>query len=202
MGGFMITIFLIICMFFVGIWGLAVMSDLIQTVVAKFKKTDYSWQSPGIFTGAQSWVSALLMSAMLICGIYAFYVSAQDSIHAKYQSESIKCDRCQQMFPEEYETRDSWDTICPYCTNKEINEIIRLNVAVCSVCATQYDTKNGKYGMCWDCFLDETAECVWCGSPAHPNLLMDNDEAICVTCASEILNDKQVAKAVWKYIEG
>ena len=188
-------------MFFAGIYALAVLNDLLQTILAKSKDKEYQWKSNGIFTDSQSLISVIVMTVMLISGVYGFYIAAEDSIEARFEQVEVKCDRCGSMFPEEYETRDSWDTICPHCTNKEINSMVRMETSICIVCERQYELSKGEHGMCWDCYLDESAECNWCGNPA-PHELTDGDGFfLCTECMGELMAEKSVMKAVWKVLD-
>lgn len=189
------------CMLFVGIFALSFVFDVIRAAWNIKKGKEYKWQSFAMFIDAKEAGTVLLFGAMLCIGVYGFYWAVSDSIRAEYEEPEIKCDICGSLFPEYYETRDSWYDICPLCTNKEINEIVRGNVAVCSICEIQYATDIGMHGMCWDCYLDESAECNWCGDPAPYELAVNEDSYLCTNCMGELLKEKNVSKAIQKILD-
>lgn len=190
-----------LCMLITAAFAVSFIIDVLKAAWFARKGKDYKWQSFGVFTDNKDWKSILIWGAVVCIGIYGFFWANADLIRSEYEEAEIKCDICGDYFPEKYDTRDSWSTICPYCTNREINEIVRMNVAVCSECGYQYEIAHIKNGMCWDCYLDNSAECTWCGNPAPYELGDGTGEYLCLDCMGEAFGNSKVAKAIWKYLE-
>lgn len=189
------------CMLATAGFAIAFIVDVLKSIWFVQKGKEYKWQSFAIFTDNKDWKSILLWSLALCIGVYGFFRAGSDSIRSEYDEPEVKCDICDSYFPEEYDTRDSWYTICPLCTNKEINDIVRLNTSICTICGNQYQLDRGESGMCWDCYLDESAECNWCGNPA-PHELTDGDGFfLCTECMGELMAEKSVMKAIWKVLD-
>lgn len=113
-----------------------------------------------------------------------------------------KCWDCGTEYPEKY---GIWgfdgNVICPSCAQTQISEQIHDQQSMKSSVEA-----HGEYSPDIDYLEDylvvEKSECNWCGNAAPSDLRMDNGEAVCIDCISEALQDKSVAKAIWKYIEG
>ena len=102
-------------------------------------------------------------------------------------TEMISCHYCDRMVPEEYIYIEEEKEICPKCIYGDYRSILEHLSETPEVFSG--DTITLKRG-----------ECFQCGNPAPNDLRFVNDECLCVDCATEIINDKNVARAIWKYI--
>lgn len=190
-----------LCMLYVAIFALSFVYDVVKASWYSFKGKEMKWSFFTLFTDETNWKYILLKGIIFCVGIYGFFLTNSELIRAEYHEVEVRCNICENYFPEKYDTRDSWDTICPYCTNKEINNLLHLKTGICEVCGWQYDLLEGKHGMCWDCYLDISAECNLCGMPA-PNECTDGDDLfLCTDCIGVLMTDKAVINAIRNYID-
>ena len=104
-------------------------------------------------------------------------------------SEMISCHYCDRKVPEEYIYIEGDKEICPRCIYGDYKSIL------------EHLSKTPEV-FSGDAIVLKKGECFWCGNPAPNTLRFVNDECFCVDCVTEIINDKNIARSIEKYLEG
>ena len=112
------------------------------------------------------------------------------------------CDSCNGGILDECSiTAFEYRTLCPYCANMQIYDLINGEDGLCSECDHIYDAKYlGQYGMCTYCELDLLDFCSVCGEAMLP-WNCDSELRLCPRCLGKAMNDETFARAIenWWY---
>jgi len=176
--------------------------DIIKGAWFVSKGKEYKWQAFSAFTENKDWKSIIILGVVMCIGVWGAFRANADMVRSEYKEVEIQCDVCGSYFPEKYDTRDYFGSICPYCTNDEMDDLTQLRSGICVQCGSTYDLgRSSSEGLCDDCYWESHGECVNCGDYAEYALKDTNEEYWCIHCIGDAMQSKNVTRAIRNYID-
>ena len=136
---------------FAGIYLLCLFLDIVKTVYYKYKGETYNWQTTGVFCDCKSWISVLILGALLLWGLYLL---SNEHVKVKTRhitTEDVYCSECENDVNESYKSFiddnnvffDSNDTLildatmCDWCGNVAPSDLYdQFGNRICISCIT------------------------------------------------------------------
>lgn len=137
----------------------------------------------------KKYLFSIIIASLFLSGCSSSEEVVTEASTPQPSSAMISCHYCDRMVPEEYIYVEGEEKICPRCIYSDYKYILEHLTETPEVSSD-------------NTIVLKKGECFQCGNAAPNNLRFENDECLCIDCATEIINDKNVAKSIWKYIEG
>lgn len=207
-----------LCGIFTFIVFLGLVLDIIRLPFDLYRNKSIKFDTLHLFAGNHSWKGSLVMVIVFFVGLYGLWASSPASRIEQIKSEEyhegyndamyyatkdyVNCPYCGEEFPDRFAFEiDDSNILCPICAGKDLKAMLNGEILRCYNCDNYYypSDSNG-FGLCYDCCQEYIRECNYCGENTYS--WYADEFSLCPRCAGEIFSDKNVNKAVWKYIIG
>lgn len=191
-----------LCMLLTAVFVVRFVYDVLKAAWCACRGKDIRWKVFEIFTDNDDWKSILIWGVVVCVGAYGFFQANTDMLRAEYEEAEVYCNICSTPFPEKYDTLFYDGSVCPDCSNRTFNTLVKRENGICVYCGEIYtlDRPLGT-GLCDDCYQESHGECVNCGNYAEFELKDTYDEYWCIYCIGEAMQSKNVTRAIRNYID-